>query len=132
VKHLTDNADLLFELLVGIRMIGIDDRCRIGQMFLSIHRLKTDQILIVIIWITSTILVHSAAQNHMCQIVSICRYIHASVNKSMGTLCRDHRVEHHRKITTGRIFHPHRNIHTAGRQSVLLVFNRTRPDCLIR
>ena len=67
----------------------------------------------------------------MGKIVSARRYIHAAVNKSMGTLGSHNGIEHHGEISTGRIFHSHRYIHTTCCQAVLLILYRTGSDRLV-
>ena len=72
-----------------------------------------------------SVLVHAAAKNGMCQIISGCFHITSSVDEMMRMLSGSNRVQHNREITAGRILHTNRNIHTAGCETMLLVLYRT-------
>ena len=67
----------------------------------------------------------------MSQIISGSLHIASSVNEMMRMLSSSHRVQHNRKITAGWILHTNRNIHTAGCETMLLIFYGTCTYCFI-
>ena len=81
---------------------------------------------------TGSIFVNTTTKNYMCKIISFCCNIHSSVNEVMRVLSSNYGVHHNWKVSTGRVLHTNRNVHSTGCQTVLLVLYRTGTDCLIR
>ena len=59
VKNFADNTNLFFELLIGVGMVRINDRCRVFQVFLRINIYQTDKILIMVVRNTGSIFVNT-------------------------------------------------------------------------
>ena len=109
-------------------MVGINDGCRMDDIHFFVHLMKTDQIFIVIILGGIAVLADCTAKNHVSQRISGCLHLVSAINEMMRMLCRVYRIEHNRKITTGRIFHSGSDIKTTDRQTMLLIFYRTCSD----
>ena len=92
------------------------------------------QIFIMIVRDCLSILVYTAAENSMCQVISGCFYIAPSVNEVVRMLCSSHRVQHNGKVTAGWVLHTNWNIHTAGSKTMLLVLygDRGNIQCLMK
>ena len=73
-------------------------------------------------------LADSAAQNNMGQRISGGFHLIAPVNKMMRMLGGINGIQHNGEITTGRILHAGRDIHTADYQTMLLILNRAGTD----
>ena len=67
VHNLPHNTDLLFVLLVGVGMVGVDDDRRIFQISLSVFFQQKLNILIVIVRDCVSVLVDRAPQDRMSQ-----------------------------------------------------------------
>ena len=78
------------------------------------------------------IFINAAAENRVCQRITTCFHITSTINEMMWMLGSDYGVQHNRQVTAGRILHTNRDIHTAGSQTMLLVFYGTCTDCFIR
>ena len=131
VEDFADNADLLFVLLVGVGVVGVDDGGGIFQLPLFILLQQPHQILIVIVGHTGAVLVHTAPEDDVGQIVAVGGYVTAPINEGVGPLGGGDGVEHHGKVAAGGVFHAHGNIHAAGREPVLLIFHRAGANGLI-
>ena len=94
VKNFADNTNLFFELLIGVGMVRINDRCRVFQVFLRINIYQTDKILIMVVRNTGSIFVNTTTKNYMCKIISFCCNIHSSVNEVMRVLSSNYGVHH--------------------------------------
>ena len=86
----------------------------------------------MVVWDTGTVFINTASENYVGKLISIGSNITAPINKGMGMLCRYDRIEHNRKITAGRVFHSHRNVHSACSQPVLLILHRSCANGFIR
>ena len=101
------------------------------RSFLAYNAARVHQIFVMVIRNGLSVLVYSAAEDGMCQIISGSLHIASSVNEMMRMLCSSHRIQHNGKITAGWILHTNRNIHTAGCETMLLIFYGTCTYCFI-
>ena len=109
-------------------MVGIHDTSRVYQIHFFIHLIQTDQIFVMVVRDGNTAFVYCTTQNDMGERVTGCVNFPSAVYKMMRMLCSVYRVQHNRKVTTGRIFHTAGNIKTADGQTMLLILNRTCTD----
>ena len=129
VQNFLGDTNLLIVLLVGVGVVGIHDHCRVLEIFFLIFFKKKTKILIMIVWHCLTMFIDRTTQNCMCERISICLHLPASVDETMRSLSCNNRIYHNTEITAGRIFHSGRDIHTADSQTMLLILNRTCTYC---
>lgn len=72
-----------------------------------------------------SVFVYGTAKNGVRQRISGCFNFPASVDKAVRSLSCNNGVEHNTVVTTGRVFHSGRYIHTADGKSMLLIFYGT-------
>ena len=78
-----------------------------------------------------SVLIYRTAKNGMCKLITCSFNFPSSVDESMASLSCHNRVQHNAVISTGRVLHSCRNVHTADSQTVLLVLNRTCTNCYV-
>ena len=113
-------------------MIRIHDRRRILQISLIIFFQQELQILIMIVRDRIAMFIHCSAKNCMSQRIAVRLSLPVSVDKVLFDLCCQNRIQHHRQIPTGWIFHTHWNIHTACYHTMLLILHRASSNSNIR
>ena len=128
VQDLFYNADLLFILFAGIRMIGIDEDRRVLQISLFIFFQKELDILIVVVGDRVSVLVYSAPEDRVGEGVAFRAYFPASGDKVVPALCGNDRVEHDREVSAGGILHAHGDVQAADHEAVLLILHGACSD----
>lgn len=108
MHHFFCDTDLFLKLLSGVGMVGINDGCRMDDIHFFVHLMKTDQIFIVIILGGIAVLADCTEEPRESEDFG-CLHLVSAINEMMRMLCRVYRIEHNRKITTGRIFHSERH-----------------------
>ena len=124
VQYFLNNTNLFFVLFVGIGVVGINDDSRVLQIAFIILFKQKLQIFVMIVGNGVSVFVDSTSKNGVSQRVSGSLHFPVPVNKVLFYLCSYHGVQHNGEISTGRILHAGRDIHTADYQTVLLILNR--------
>ena len=86
VDDILGNTNLLFVLLVGVRVVGVYDTCRILKLPFIVHLKQIGQIFIVVIWKIASILGNGTTQNGVCKRIARSAYFIAAICKFMWML----------------------------------------------
>ena len=106
-------------------MVGIHDGSHVLQVLSGIFLEKKTKIFVMVVGNSFSVFVYSTTKNGMCQLISSSFNFPSPVDKCMASLSCNNRVQHNTEVTTCRILHSRRNIHTADSETVLLILNRT-------
>ena len=125
VQHLLGDADLLGVLLAGIAVVRVHEHGRIHQSAPLIQLVQTGQVLIVIIGMRDPVRIHIAAEDGVCEGISLALHLPVAVDEHVRALGRPQRIHHHGQVAARRILHAHGDIQAARRHAMLLVLHRT-------
>ena len=70
MKNFACYTDLLFKLLVRVRMVSIDYCSRILKVFGSVYFMKSFKVFIMVIRNTYSIFVDTATKYNMCKVIA--------------------------------------------------------------
>ena len=112
-------------------MVAVDDGGGVFERALGIEGGEADEILVVVVGDAGAVLVDAAAQDAVGEVVATRLHVAAAVQKAVPRLRRLHRVEHDGEVAAGRVLHADGDVHAAGGEAMLLVFDRARADRLV-
>ena len=125
VDYLFDNSWLFNKFLARIIVVGINYTCMIYEVELLVCVSKEPEILRVIIGYRLSMLIQCTSQYTMCQRISVCMCLPSRIEECVVMLSCYTGIHHNVVVTTCRILHTYRNIHSTCGKSVLLILNRT-------